>query len=1096
MRRRVDTVMRKPSLLGALLLLSACDGGDPVDQAPTAASEFAASSRGPHVLWDLGARPLPEIPLPNDVATFPDATSPTGVRINASLVAPTSFESRLREGFASLDGWGTFQPLTVAFDDDLDLDNLTRRMRGDDNDLRDDAVYLVNLHTGVPVPLDMGDGNFAYTAKVRDAYFVNDPRAGQSNLLFETVDEDFNRNGLLDPGEDTNFDGVLNRAAVFPRGSRPEDNLTTFWEPDTRTLILRPLLPLEERTRYAVVLTSRLTGRGGRSVRSPFPTVAHPTQAAHLDALDGHLRARASYYGPLVYRPRGDEPAGTARVTFAWTFLTQTTTSDLLAMRRGLYGEGPFAQLQNVRPEFHLRELNSGSNCTADQRDRPLIIRGAALTSLARQLGEALGVSGAQRDALVESYRYVDYLAFGTYRVPFPMGDPASTDHHARWDINQRTGTIAHLGTDTGQFGLVVPKPLAGRRPPFPVTLFGHGYTGSFLDALANGPTLAAHGIASLGVNAMGHGLTMDAPTRLIVSSLLRGICNAGVAPALLENRARDINGDGTPDSGGDFWTAYVFHTRDAMRQSVLDQMQLIRAMRSFDGRTLSLDDLNHNGQLDDLAGDFNGDGVVDVGGPDTPYFATGGSLGGILSMTLGSADASVRASAPISGGGGLTDVGVRSTQSGVKEAVILRVMGPLLTAVPSSAYPPVNRRTRTACTAGQTSLRFIVPDVNDTGELEVACLDAGELEPGDDAVLTNIRSGESRCARAGMESRLRIGMPSDLDDRLVLTIFRGGAVTDYGACTTQPDAQIRRTVDTVTVIEGDCDVHCGHIPPTVQADATPRRWSRRGDPLRSPAEGMGIRRQTPEMRRFLLLAQTALDAGDPVSFAPLYFLRRPDDHRPHGLLVINTIGDQAVPISAGNAFARAAGAIPFLGVGAADRFPELADYATPRGIFARYDRTPNRVLIDRGVLEGVASLNRFPVPAGANRLFDVDDLDETLQGFGERNLDQPLRLVRRGVRAGDTAGLDAAWAPTTAPWSGDTGPSVAVLNAYMEPGGSHAFEGPDPRLPWDPANYLLHVIGRFFATNGGDLYYRSHPQDHACAERGDCDFIAPLPAP
>ncbi len=1087
--------MGRRLLAGAFLLLSACDGGDPVDRAPTA-SELAASSRGPHVVWDLGARPLPEIPLPNDVATFPDATSPTGVRLNASLVAPTSFESRLREGFASLDGWGTFQPLTVAFDDDLDLDNLTRRMRGDDNDLRDHAVYLINLRTGVPVPLDVGDGNFAYTAKVRDAYFVNDPRAGQSNLLFETVDEDVNFNGRLDPGEDTNFDGVLNRAAVFPRGSRPEDNLTTFWEPDSRTLILRPLLPLEERTRYAVVLTSRLTGRGGRSVRSPFPTVAHPAQVDDLEALDGHLRARASYYGSLVYRPRGDDPAGTARVTFAWTFLTQTTTSDLLALRRGLYGEGPFAQLQGVQPEFRLRELNSGSGCTADQRDRPLIIRGEALTNLARQLGEALVLASAPRAALVESYRYVDYLALGTYRTPYLMGDPASTDHHARWDINQRTGTIAHLGTDTGQFGLIVPKPLAGRRAPFPVTLYGHGYTGSFLDALAAGPTLAAHGIASLGVNAMGHGLTMDPATRLIVSSLLRGICNAGVAPALLENRARDINGDGMPDSGGDFWTAYVFHTRDAMRQSVLDQMQLIRAMRGFDGRTRSLDDLNHNGQLDDLAGDFNGDGVVDVGGPDTPYFATGGSLGGILSMTLGSADANVRAAAPVSGGGGLTDVGVRSTQSGVKEAVILRVMGPLLTAIPSSAYPPAGRRTRTACTPTQTSLRFIVPDVNDTGELEVACLEPSDLAPGDDAVLTNIRSGESRCARAGMESRLRIGFPSNLDDRLVLTIFRGNAITDYGTCALRPDAQVGRVVDTMSVIEGDCDVHCGHIPPTLQDGATARRWITRGAPLSSPAEGMGIRRQTPEMRRFLLLAQAALDGGDPVSFAPLYFLRRPDDHLTHGLLVVNTIGDQAVPINTGNAFARAAGAIPFMGVDAPSRFPELADYATPQRIFARYDRTPNRVLIDRGVLEGIASLNRFPTHAGPNRLFDVDDLDETLQGFGERNLDQPLRLVRRAVRAGNTAELDAAWAPTTAAWNGNTGPSVAVLNAYMEPGGSHAFEGPNPALAWDPANYLLHIIGRFFNTNGADLYYRSHPRDHGCAERGDCDFIAPLPAP
>ena len=87
-----------------MFLLGACDGGDHVDQAPPSAASVDPSLRGPMVRWDLGARPLPEIPLPNDVATFPDRTSPTGVRLNASLVAPTAFESRLREGFDSLDG--------------------------------------------------------------------------------------------------------------------------------------------------------------------------------------------------------------------------------------------------------------------------------------------------------------------------------------------------------------------------------------------------------------------------------------------------------------------------------------------------------------------------------------------------------------------------------------------------------------------------------------------------------------------------------------------------------------------------------------------------------------------------------------------------------------------------------------------------------------------------------------------------------------------------------------------------------------------------------------------------------------------------------
>ena len=1088
--------MRARCLVGAMLLLGACEGGAPVDQAPLSAASVDPSLRGPMVRWDLGARPLPEIPLPNDVATFPDRTSPTGVRLNASLVAPTAFESRMREGFDSLDGWGTFQPLTVAFDDEIDLPNLTRRMRGDDHDLRDDAVYLINLRTGVPVPLDLGDGNFVYTAKNRDGYYPNDPRGGQSNLLLETFSEDANGNGLVDPGEDTNFDGVVNRAAVFPRGANPSDGLTTFWEPDTRTLILRPIVPMEERTRYAVVLTSRLTGRGGRAVRSPFPSVAHPTQAADLEGLDATLRALPDYYGRLAYRPRAGDPSDGARVTFAWTFITQTTTSDLLAVRQGIYGTGPFAQLAAVRPALRLRELNVGAGCTADQRDRPLVIRGPALANLARNLAEAVGVRGNQRDALLQSFRWVDYIVLGSYRTPFLMGDARDTDPHARWSINARTGAVDHLGADTVQFGMVVPKPLAGRRAPFPVAFYGHGYTGNLLDALGLGPLFAAQGIATVGINAMSHGFAVDEGTRTLIATVLRGICNAGLSDALVESRARDLNGDGLADSGGDFWTAYVFHTRDALRQSVLDHMQLIRAMRGFDGRAQSLDDLNHNGRLDDLAGDFNGDGVVDVGGPEAPFYATGGSLGGILSMTLGSADASVRAAAPISGGGGLTDVGIRSTQGGVKEAVILRVMGPLVVSLPASSYAPDSGRTRTACRADQSTLRFIVPDVNNTGELEFACLDRAELAPGDDVVLTNVRSGASRCARAGTDGRFRLGMPSNLDDRLELRILRGEAVTDFGSCALRPNASVKRLINQMSVVEGDCDVHCGHIPPTLQPDARPRRWAARGAPLQSPAEGIGIRRQTPDMRRFLLLAQAALDAGDPISFAPLYFLRRPADHGTHGLLVVNTVGDQAVPLNTGNAFARAAGAIPFMAPATTALHPALADYATPQGLFDRYARTPNRVLIDRGVLEGLATLQRFPVPSRPDALFDVDDLDEGAQGFGEQRLESPLRLARRAVRATNAAELDAAWLPTLAPWSGDTGPTVAVLNAYTQPGGAHSFGVPDPDLAWDPSRYLMNIIGRFFATNGADLYYRSHPANHQCAERGDCDFIAPAPAP
>lgn len=1090
------------------MALASCEGGDPVDTAP-AAQRPGALALGPKVRWDLGHRPFPEIPLPNDVATFPDPSSPTGLRVNASLVTPTGFESRLREGFDELDGWGTFQPVTVAFDEDLDLGDLTRRMRGDDHDFADDAVYLINLTTGVPVPLDMGDGNFVYTAKNRDGYYPNDPRGGQSNLLFETVNEDVNSNGRLDPGEDTNFDGVLNRAAVFPAGSAPEDNLSTYWEPDTRTLIVRPLVPLTERTRYAVVLTDRLRGVSGYPVRSPYPTIAHPAQSPTLEALDGLLRGASSrYYGGLVYRPRESDGAA-SRVTFAWTFTTQTTVSDMLDVRRGLYGEGPFANaLRPITPDLALARANEGSNCSDDQDARPYIIRGAALSRLVDALADALGVDDAGRALLVSQYHYVDYIAVGTYRVPYPMGDARDSSPHAHWTLNSRTGSIAHLGTDTVQFAMVVPKALEGHAAPFPVAFMGHGYTGNFTDALGFGPFLAAHGLATVGINAPGHGLVLDATARAVIPALLRGMCNGGLIDGLTVSRARDLNGDDVADSGGDFWTAYVFHTRDSMRQHTLDHMQLIRALRGFDGRARAGVDFNHNGDAsDDIAGDFNGDGTPDVGGPDARFYTMGGSLGGILSMALGAADSSVRAAAPVSGSGGMTDVGIRSTQGGVKEAVILRVMGPLVVSLPSGEYAPSGGRTRTSCTATQATLRFIVPDLNDTGELEFACADvlpAGSSEvrtdgstpaiaPGDDVVVLNLRSDERRCARAGADGRLRIGIPTDDNDPLQMVVYRGAAVTDYGTCALNDGAQVRSLIGEQRVIEGDCDRSCGHIPPDARSTSPVRRWTARGAQLRAPAEGLGIRRQTPEMRRFLLLAQAALDAADPVSWAPLYFMRRPADHPQHALLVINTVGDQAVPISTGNAFARAAGLIPFMGPSTAARFPEMSEYATPQTLFDRYGSTPNRVLIDRHVLEGLSNARRYSIPGHDDYLFDVDNLDEGAQRFGEPTLTPPLRLVRRAAPM--NGALDATWQPTIASWSADTGPSAGVLNAYIQPRGVHSFALPDSDDPWHVQTYLLHTVGHFFATDGRDIYYRSHPNEHECAEQATCSFILPRPA-
>ncbi len=94
---------------------------------------------------------------------------------------------------------------------------------------------------------------------------------------------------------------------------------------------------------------------------------------------------------------------------------------------------------------------------------------------------------------------------------------------------------------------------------------------------------MAQHGLATVGINAMGHGLVLDddAP-KIAATALLGGACVAPFFDALAASRARDLDDDGVADSGGDFWSSYLFHTRDGVRQSVLDHLQLVRILRSF----------------------------------------------------------------------------------------------------------------------------------------------------------------------------------------------------------------------------------------------------------------------------------------------------------------------------------------------------------------------------------------------------------------------------------------------------------------------------------------------------------------------------------
>ena len=194
-----------PLVLCFCLVLPACNRDEGLRVTP--------EGTGPRILIDWDAIPLPEVPFPNDLATRPDPSSPTGLRLNFSEQAATEMERDARKKVNELSGFGIFAPLSVRFEQALDLDNIAER-HADDYDQSDDAFFVIDVTPGSPTygqaaELDVGHGRFPGDLFKTDLYFPNDPRSWTPSLLYELEEEDLNGNGVLDPGEDTDYDGVL-----------------------------------------------------------------------------------------------------------------------------------------------------------------------------------------------------------------------------------------------------------------------------------------------------------------------------------------------------------------------------------------------------------------------------------------------------------------------------------------------------------------------------------------------------------------------------------------------------------------------------------------------------------------------------------------------------------------------------------------------------------------------------------------------------------------------------------------------------------------------------------------------------------------------
>ncbi len=905
---------------------------------------------GPVVTVDWDAKPLANIPFPNDLATRVDPTSITGLRVNIPLEAATEQESEARAKINALVGFGIYAPISVAFDAPLDLDNLAARhaddLKSGSAQFDDDAILVINVDPDSPdylqpAEMDIGQGRFPMDVPDPNRYFPNDSRAECPSLVFDTVDEDLDGDGELDWGEDLDNDGVLDSPNVYPEGGDPRADLLTWYERQTDTLILRPVVPLREETTYAVVLTDRLVGEDGEPVRSPWAYVNHLRQTEALRPLADALPGLG---------------LGIDNVAFAWTFTTGRITGDLVDVHRGLHGEGPYASLEAAYPAG-VTEAALLHDLADEPEGDPSYYR-LPISILMEQLVTLGLFDGESADVLVANYdSFSDVVVGGTFETPYFLAD---RDDGGAWDADEWWLMEPVKGTYSAapqrvSFTCVLPKEreatgeLPAVKGPFPVVLFGHGYGSNRFDFLGYAWAFNRLGMAACSADFPGHGLSL-APDDL---TLIRGyMASAGISPFLdhlLDGRQRDLNNDGQPDSGGDQWTADAFHTADMVRQAAVDWMQMVHSLQACGEGDMAL-----SGGGTSASCDWDADGEPDLGGPDVPYYVVGGSLGGINAAVAAAVIPEVDAFAPIVPGGGLLDVAVRTQIGGAVEAMSGRLMTPMILGYPTGD--------------GGLSVVQMVNTVTDMIEIPIATVSS--FPAGGKIVVENLDKGTSREGYIPDDGTFRVSIAADGLDAFERQGFSDPDNTGLGDRLVihlqEADGTEVSTIDTF-------ETSVTNEGTTMAAGST----------LVAASHGSGYVRGSPELRRVAMAFGMLLEPGDPISYAPHYALEPFDaltdigGGAPTSVLVVPVPGDPIVNINSGIALARSAGILERVEVNPS------------------YGMTDDQFLIDRGVVEGLEEFGPYTCADGTSCLFDADDLDDGTDGTGAPS-DEPLRATRQ----------------------------------------------------------------------------------------------------
>jgi dienelactone hydrolase len=405
--------------------------------------------------------------------------------------------------------------------------------------------------------------------------------------------------------------------ASCPSASRVGIN-QVVWDPDTDTLYAESDQVLDQDARYLLVVTNGVRAMNGDQIDS--------------DQFRERLHSGTAYTDQLLSAVNRLKDAGIlpGRIAAASIFTTESATAVMEKIRDQLaaatpvpadfaLGPGgertvfPLADVAGITFKRQVRTTQPPDSCPTQP--------GSYVTGPV-----ALGMNGLT--GLPGTAGAVGTIAFGKYSSP---------DHETADGVIPAVGTLT--GTPAVQhlndiyFNLFLPagpEPSAG----WPVVIGGHGSGGN--KEGGNTPIrvaarLAEHGLATITINAVGHG---GGPCSTLTVATTDG--TSVTLPS--GGRGVDVNGDGAIDTTGigeglltaANGPAAIVQSRDGVRQTVVDMMQLVREIQ---------------------AGiDVNGDSAPDLDPTRIYYF--GNSLGGVCGTDLVAVDPSVRA-AVLGGTGG-----------------------------------------------------------------------------------------------------------------------------------------------------------------------------------------------------------------------------------------------------------------------------------------------------------------------------------------------------------------------------------------------------------------------------------------------------------